>query len=137
SCGLVSMLLVGWSSDRTGERRWHTALPILAASLGMGLAIAAGGKLPTGGRRWHPALPILAASLGMGLAIAAGANVPLVVACFCLVSIGVHSYLPSFWAMPTAFLTESAAAAAIGLINSVGNLRGGCRPLLLRRLGAR
>src|SRR4029450_4620931 len=48
SCGLVSMLLVGWSSDRTGERRWHTALPILAASLGMGLAIAAGANVPPG-----------------------------------------------------------------------------------------
>jgi len=29
-----------------------------------------------------------------------------------------------FWAVPTAFLTESAAAASIGLINSLGNLGG-------------
>jgi ACS family tartrate transporter-like MFS transporter len=94
SAGLVAMLLVGWSSDKSGERRLHTAIPILVAGLGMALAIAAGN------------------------------NIPLAVLCFSLVSIGGHSYLPSFWAMPTAFLTESAAAAAIGLINSVGNLGG-------------
>src|SRR5262249_17176245 len=34
-------------------------------------------------------------------------------------------------AMPTAFLTESAAAAAIGLINSVGNLGGFAGPFAL------
>ncbi|MBO0727200.1 MAG: MFS transporter, partial [Blastocatellia bacterium] len=55
----------------------------------------------------------------------------LIVASFCVVSIGAHSYLPSFWAMPTAFLTESAAAAAIGLINSVGNLGGFVGPSAL------
>jgi ACS family tartrate transporter-like MFS transporter len=33
--------------------------------------------------------------------------------------------------MPTAFLTESAAAAAIGLINSVGNLGGFVGPFAL------
>jgi ACS family tartrate transporter-like MFS transporter len=31
---------------------------------------------------------------------------------------------PSFWSLPTAFLTGSAAATAVGLINSVGNLGG-------------
>jgi len=64
-------------------------------------------------------------------AIASGHNLALIVASFCVVSIGAHSYLPSFWAMPTAFLTESAAAAAIGLINSVGNLGGFVGPFAL------
>src|SRR6185503_8707448 len=31
---LISMLLVGWSSDRTGERRWHTAASMIVASAG-------------------------------------------------------------------------------------------------------
>ncbi|MGE0130097.1 MAG: MFS transporter [Blastocatellales bacterium] len=101
SLGLIVMLLVGWDSDKTGERRWHTALPILIACLGFGFAIASGN------------------------------NLSLIVASFCVVSIGAHSYLPSFWAMPTAFLTESAAAAAIGLINSVGNLGGFAGPFAL------
>jgi nitrate/nitrite transporter NarK len=36
--------------------------------------------------------------------------------------------LPSFWALPTAHLTGVAAAAGIGLINSLGNLSGFVAP---------
>jgi hypothetical protein len=36
--GLIVILFVGWSSDRTKERVWHTALPIAAASAGLPLA---------------------------------------------------------------------------------------------------
>src|SRR5262249_31932004 len=39
---LVSMLSVGWSSDRTKERRWHTALSMIVASVGLLLAIFSG-----------------------------------------------------------------------------------------------
>lgn len=34
------MLLVGWNSDRTRERRWHTALPLFLAAAGLALARA-------------------------------------------------------------------------------------------------
>ena len=39
-------------------------------------------------------------------------------------AMGVYGYLPAFWSLPTTFLTEAAAAACIGLINSFGNLGG-------------
>jgi ACS family tartrate transporter-like MFS transporter len=93
-CGLAAMLICGSTSDRSGERRWHTAIPPMVAGAGLLLVIASGDRLA------------------------------LAVAMFCIVSAGLHAYLPSFWAVPTAFLTESAAAAAIGLINSFGNLGG-------------
>src|SRR6266436_645034 len=32
---LLCMVLNGWSSDRTEERRWHTALPIIFGALGL------------------------------------------------------------------------------------------------------
>ncbi|HXJ23460.1 MAG TPA: MFS transporter [Polyangia bacterium] len=32
--------LSGWSSDRSGERRWHTILPMLSAAAGMALGVA-------------------------------------------------------------------------------------------------
>jgi ACS family tartrate transporter-like MFS transporter len=41
------------------------------------------------------------------------------------------AFMPSFWALPTAILTESAAAASIGLINSVANLGGFAGPFLI------
>ena len=37
--GLLSMLLVGWSSDRTGERRWHTAISMLLIATGLALSL--------------------------------------------------------------------------------------------------
>jgi nitrate/nitrite transporter NarK len=35
-----------------------------------------------------------------------------------------YGYYPTFWAMPTMILSESAAAATFGLINSIGQLSG-------------
>jgi sugar phosphate permease len=99
--GLVSMLLVGASSDRTGERRWHAASAMVLGGVGYVLVIIAGG------------------------------NPLLVVAAFCVVAAGVDGYFPGFWPLPTAFLTESAAAASIGLINSFGNLGGFVGPYIL------
>src|SRR3954469_4783798 len=33
--GLIGMLVLGWSSDRTGERRWHFAIPQLTAAVAL------------------------------------------------------------------------------------------------------
>lgn len=48
-----------------------------------------------------------------------------------------YAYHPPFWAVPTEFLTDSAAAASIGLINSVGNLGGFVGPLIMGYLVVR
>jgi nitrate/nitrite transporter NarK len=42
-----------------------------------------------------------------------------------------YGYLPGFWTLPTSFLTGTAAAASIGLINSVGNLGGFAGPYVV------
>jgi len=41
---------------------------------------------------------------------------------------GVLAALPAFWSLPTAYLTGAAAAAGIGLVNSLGNLSGFVAP---------
>jgi nitrate/nitrite transporter NarK len=104
---LIVMLILGWSSDRTGERRWHTVFPMLAV-----------------GR-------------GLLLSIAAQDNAVLAIAMFCVASAGLGGYLPSFWALPTRFLTGAAAAATIGLVNSVGNLGGFVGPYVVGYLNTR
>ena len=55
----------------------------------------------------------------------------LTIALFTLALTGVKAYLPAFWALPSLILTESAAAASIGLINSFGNLGGWVGPSVL------
>jgi MFS transporter, ACS family, tartrate transporter len=104
--GLCALLWVGWHSDRTAERRWHTAIPLLLCGVFLVLSVALRSHL------W----------VGLGSLILAGACTT--------------AFLPSFWALPTALLSESAAAASIGLINSVGNLGGFSGPYLIGYLGS-
>jgi D-galactonate transporter len=99
--GLVAILVVGWSSDRTKERRWHTAISMMVAGIGLLLSAAAQDELV------------------------------LAVVMFCIAGAGMYSYLPGFWALPTSFLTGTAAAASIGLINSIGNLGGFAGPYIV------
>jgi MFS transporter, ACS family, tartrate transporter len=105
--GLVSILVMGWHSDKTRERRWHTALAMMTTSLGLLLSVAA--------RDYTP----------------------LAVAMFCLAAAGTAGYLPGFWALPTSFLSGTAAAASIGLINSFGNLGGFVGPYIVGYLSKR
>ncbi len=95
------MLLVGRSSDRTGERRWHTAIPRLVSGFALTAAYFAGG------------------------------NVWLNVAMLSLATIGFYSAHPGFWPLPNTLLSRTAAAASIGLINSFGNLGGFVGPYLI------
>jgi nitrate/nitrite transporter NarK len=47
------------------------------------------------------------------------------------------AYLPTFWAIPTEILSESAAAAAVGMINAVGSVAGFAGPQLFGYLNTR
>jgi ACS family tartrate transporter-like MFS transporter len=58
-------------------------------------------------------------------------HLPLTIGCFMIVAAGIKAYQPAFWSLPSLFLTQSAAAASIGLINSVGNLGGFFGPTIL------
>ena len=44
---------------------------------------------------------------------------------------GVFSMMGPFWAMPTSFLSGTAAAAGIAVINSIGNLGGFAGPYVI------
>jgi ACS family tartrate transporter-like MFS transporter len=62
-------------------------------------------------------------------AIGSGTQVALSIIFFTLVGGAYYTLHPAFWSVPTEFLSASAAAASIGLINSVGNLGGFFGPL--------
>src|SRR5207248_2827632 len=96
----IGMVLVGRHSDRTRERRWHVALPVMAGAAG--LTASALVHSP-----W-PALLLL-----------------------CLAALGNWSAIGPFWAMPTAMLRGTTAAAGIAMINSVGNLAGFAGPYVV------
>ncbi|MFM7523188.1 MAG: MFS transporter, partial [Betaproteobacteria bacterium] len=81
SVSVVVMLLVARSADRTGERRWHVAIPGMLGAIGLALSVI----LAKDG-----ALAIAALTLG---------------------SSGIMTTLPLFWSLPTAFLAGTGAAA--------------------------
>jgi len=99
---LIGQILVGWNSDRTKERRLHAALPIFVGSAALGI-----------------------------VALLEAPPLWLTVLLFVVVLTGQKAYMPAFWALPSLFLTEAAAAGSIGLINSVGNLGGWAGPWVL------
>ena len=92
--GIAGMLINGWHSDKTAERHWHSAIPLAAAGLMFGLLTVFRHEVP---------LAIAFLLLGSGF---------------------LYAYYPAFWAIPTMMLSEAAAAATFGLINSIGQLGG-------------
>ncbi len=105
--GLLAILINGWHSDKTDERRLHAALPLLFGGLTYGALVLAHGSPSSS-----------TALLLIGSAF-------------------YYPFLPAFWAMPTLILSESAAAASIGLINSIGQLGGFAGPYLIGYLNDR
>jgi len=74
-------------------------------------------------RVWHVAGP--ASVGGLSLIAAAYLGNPVLAAIALVVgAMGVYSATSTFWTLPTGFLTGSAAAGGIALINSIGNLGG-------------
>ncbi|MCF0156695.1 MAG: MFS transporter, partial [Veillonella sp.] len=51
--------------------------------------------------------------------------------CICLSSVGVYGGMGVWWTVPTTFLSGAAAAGAMSLINSCGNLGGLVGPAML------
>ncbi len=101
TCGVIATLLVARSADRMRERRWHFAI---ASALG---------------------------GLGLFLSTVYGDNVVLALMALSLGTAGMLSTMPVFWTYPSAILSGAAAAAGIGLINSVGNLAGFVSPSIV------
>jgi ACS family tartrate transporter-like MFS transporter len=81
-------------------------------------------------RRWHVALPSWWAAFGLLVATLPVHPSVSVVALAFAVS-GRWSSIPPFWGLPTAFLSGTAAAGGIALINSIGNLGGFVGPYLM------
>ncbi|AWN43060.1 MFS transporter [Methylobacterium durans] len=77
----------------------------------------------TGERTWHVVIACLVAAAGLLLAGGASSTVA-VIAALSLVNAGISAAKPPLWAMPTMFLSGSAAAVGIATINSIGNLGG-------------
>ena len=99
--GAAGMILNGRHSDHAKEERFHCGIAALLGSVGI-MLVATIGNVPA------LALPALA-----------------------LAVLGTMSAIPVFWQLPNLFLSGSAAACGIALINSIANLAGFGAPWFL------
>ena len=97
----VAMLIAGWHSDKTGERRGHAA----AAPLSAGIALA--------------------------LSQLVGASPALAIAMFTLAAGGIMCYYAAYWALTTQLLSQRAAAAGFGFVNLIAALGGFSGPYMV------
>ena len=97
----VGMVIIGLSSDKRNERKWHCTL----------CAVVSG-------------VCVYLTSMTMD-------NLPLTVALLAVSSVGTYTCLPIFWTVPPTFLTGATRAAGIGVINAIGNLGGLVAPIII------
>jgi MFS transporter, ACS family, tartrate transporter len=105
-----------------------TAVPYLLTAVAM---VAVGTHSDsTGERRWHTALPGLVGA-GALLAAAYGKSPALMIVGMSVGMLGAQAMSGPFWAMATAGMSGTAAAASIAVINSIGNLGGFFGPYII------
>lgn len=104
--GVFGMVLIGRSSDRLKERRWHFTVCVLIAAVGLGLSTLTQGAL----------VPSL---LALSLAV-----------------IGIVAATPLFFTITSEYLPKQAAAAGIALISSLGNLGAAVSPAVTGAINA-
>jgi len=98
---VICLIVVSRHSDRTLERRYHSALPCLVSALGL----ASIGFFPN-----HPLIAFAA---------------------LILATLGPPTAGASFWQFPPMLLTGTAAAGGIALINSIGSFSGWVAPFAI------
>ena len=98
----VSLILISRYSDKTGKRKLVTFGVFVTAFLGLVLSALT-----------LPISPVLSLVF------------------FALAAIGIFTFLPSFWTIPTEFLSGESSASSIGLINATGNLGGIIGPIMV------
>ncbi|NYD77373.1 MFS transporter [Arthrobacter cupressi] len=101
--GWGGMILNGWLSDRRREARWHAATAAGVGALGLVLAAVAQDA---------------GSAVGVILALALSAA-------------GTMGSIPVFWSLPPRFMSGTALAAGLALINSIANLAGYFAPQFL------
>jgi sugar phosphate permease len=108
-----------------------SAIPYVAAAVAMVVVGAHSDR--TRERCLHVAGAALVGAVGFGATAVVHTPIPGFIA-LSVAAMGVFSAIPVFWALPTTFLSGTAAAGAIALINSLGNLGGFVGPYLIGRV---
>lgn len=98
---LIAMILIGNSASSKNESRKHVGFTLFFGCVGY-----------------------------LMLALTWG-NIVLSIISVSVIAVGVYAAMGTWWSIPTTFLTGTAAAGAVGMINSVGNISGFIGPYVI------
>jgi len=115
----------GLSNGQTG---FVTAIPYLFGTIAM--ILWARHSDARRERVFHVGAPLLLTAVALGLS-SMSTDPVLTMVMLTIAAIGVFCTFAVFWTLPTAWLSGMAAAGAIALINSIGNLAGFGGPFLV------
>jgi len=123
----MPQIIKGFGGMSNAQAGLLTAVPYLCA----GLAMVANARHSdrTGERRFHILIPACIGGVGLALSTATQSPVLGMIA-ICIGAAGILASNILFWPLPSTFLTGAAAAAGIGLVNSIGNLGGFVGPYI-------
>lgn len=104
-----------------------TAVPYCVGTIGMLLWAWSSDRRHE--RRWHFIVASLLAAAGL---VVAGTGSPVVaLAGMSVAAVGIYGSKPAFWPLPSQFLTGTAAAGGIAIVNAIGNLGGFVGPYIV------
>ena len=117
----VPQIVQGLSAFSSVQVGMIAAIPYAAGAAGMVICGLHSDR--TGERFLHVAIPNVVAAIGFVACAYLTSPVPALVA-LCIVAVGELASRGPFWALPGTFLTGSASAGGIALINTVGAMGG-------------
>jgi cyanate permease len=124
----LPQIVKGFGGVSNLEVGFIVAVPNLAAAIGMVLWTRHSDRMRE--RPWHVALPAFVGCLGL-VAGATVSNPILSTVALGVALIGIYAAIATSWTLPTAFLSGTAAAGGLALINAIGNLGGFLGPYFM------
>lgn len=82
-------------------------------------------------RKLHTAVPLIVAGLSFAMITIPGQSFVVTMIWLSITGMSLWAWSPPFWVLPTITMGESAAAASIGFINTIGNIGGFIGPSIV------
>ena len=117
----IPQMLKQWSNMSSVEIGFIGSIPYVCAFLAMYFIGWSSKKHQE--FKWHLTIPLLISSSALILSMFVS-DMYVTLVCLSLGCAGIFCAIPLFWMVPSSFLTGTAAATGIAVINSVGNLGG-------------
>jgi ACS family tartrate transporter-like MFS transporter len=106
-----------------------SAIPFIVATLSVQVTARSSDRRRE--RRLHTALPLIVAGLSFAMITIPGQSFIVTMIWLSITGMMLWAWSPPFWVLPTITMGESAAAASIGFINTIGNVGGFLGPSIV------